>query len=57
MQWDDELMGKSVQVLGNLQIHKDGNCYISAHQIILIDDPTPPFKEEVRGDVEEDWDF
>ena len=57
MDWDNDMIGKSVQVLGNLQIHKDGNCYISAHQIILIDDPTPPFKEEVRGDVEEDWDF
>ena len=34
-----EMFGKSVQVLGNMQIHKDGNCYISAHQVILIDEP------------------
>ena len=58
MEWDQDLIGKSVQVLGNLQIHKDGNCYISAHQVIRTEDPTPPFLQEVgNADVEEDWDF
>ena len=46
LEWDHEMIRKSVQVLGNLQIHKDGNCYISAHQVIFTEDPTPPFQQE-----------
>lgn len=46
MEWDHEMISKSVQVLGNLQIHKDGNCYISAHQVILTEGQTPPFLQE-----------
>ena len=58
MEWDHVMISKSVQVLGNLQIHKGSNCYVSVHQVILTEDPTPPFQKGVGdSDVEEDWDF
>lgn len=55
---DEELMFKPVQVLGNLQMHKDGNVYVSPHQVILCPDPSEFNAFDDAADDEEGcWDF
>ena len=47
---DEALIGHHVAVTGNIQIHKDGNVYLSAHLITAIPDPSPELFEEIEDD-------
>ena len=51
---DGELMYQPVQVLGNLQMHKDGNVYVSVHQVIACPDPSKFNAFEDKGEYDDD---
>ena len=52
---DGDIQNEFVSVLGNIQFMKDGNAYLSVHEVTRIDHPGDFLDEDYNGPVDNDF--